>query len=232
MALRLLRLEHRPAGVPVPAPISERPVPVVTWTLAGSIVLVFLVQCIVYARHHDDKLGEAMAFSPQALAQHRYWTLLSYAWAHAVDMFGTPWLFWAHLGVNLLSLLWFGPAVEELLGRWKFLALYLGGAIAAALAWIWLSPPSWADQGIIGASGAVYAVIAALGTLAPSDWELIVFPFVLPLGRKIRWVVFVICAVELLPLIFHWMPDVAHWAHLGGAMFGFLFVLLFGPRRT
>jgi membrane associated rhomboid family serine protease len=202
-----------------------RPVPMVTWTLAGSLVAVFVLQLAAYRQYGYDVVGQAFAFSPQALHDHRYWTLLTYAWAHAVDIFGYPWFFWLHIGVNLMSLIWFGPAVEEMLGRWRYLGLYLGGAVAAALVWMYMSPPALADQGIVGASGAVYAVIAALGVMAPSDWELVVYPFVVPLGRRIRLVVFIICAAEMLPLFFDWMPDVAHWAHLGGAGFGFLYVM-------
>jgi membrane associated rhomboid family serine protease len=187
------------------------------------------VQCVAYfSHHHDDVVGDALAFSPRAMVQHRYWTLLTYAWVHAVSIFGSSWFFWLHIGMNLLALTWFGPAVEEILGRWRYLGLYLGGAVAAALVWVWVSPPHLAEEGIIGASGAVYAVIGALGVLAPSDWELVVYPFVLPLGRKIRIVVFAICAAEVLPIFFKWLPDVAHWAHLGGAAFGFLYVWMLG----
>jgi membrane associated rhomboid family serine protease len=206
---------------------ERRPIAWVTWFLVGSTLATFLAQLAAFQLYGSDVLGDALAFSPQSVAEHRYWTALTYAWAHAVDVPSHRWLFWLHISFNLLSLAWFGPAVEELLGRWQFLALYLGGAVVAAFTWLYLSPLSEADQGIIGASGAVYAVIAALGMLAPRDWELVIYPFALPLGRRIRLVVFLICATEVLPLVFNWMPEIAHWAHIGGAAFGFLYVWIY-----
>jgi membrane associated rhomboid family serine protease len=210
---------------PVPAEQKPRPVAWVTWSLIGSCVAMFLLQ-LIWLHHGDDTLGDALAFSSQALAEHRYWTLLTYAWVHAVSIFGYPWLFWLHVTFNMLALAWFGPAVEELLGPWRYLGLYVGGAIMAALTWYCFTPSSLTEQGIIGASGAVFAVVAALGTLAPTDWELVIYPFAVPLGHRIRLAVFLMCAVEALPIFFNWMPEVAHTAHLGGAAFGFVYVLL------
>ena len=66
--------------------------------------------------------------------------------------------------------------------------------------------------------------------MAPSDWELVFFRFTYPLGRRIRWAVFVICAMEVLPLFFKWMPEVAHTAHIGGAVFGCLYTLALRRR--
>ncbi len=227
--MRLYRLERRPLVVPVLSP-APQPVPVVTWTLAGSIIAVFLVQCAAYWEYHDDVVGEALAFSPQAMEQGRYWTLLAYAWAHAVDMFGTPWLFWAHVGVNVLSLLWFGPAVEEMLGRWRYIGLYLGGTVAAGARVdvaesAALGRPGdhrGERRGLCGDRRARHARPARLGTgrlslrfaAGPQD----------P-ARRFHHLRHRDSAV-----IFHWMPDVAHWAHLGGAVFGFLYVLVVGRR--
>jgi membrane associated rhomboid family serine protease len=211
---------------PDPLP-PARPVAWVTWAIIASTIAVFLVQLAVYVRTGEDGVGDALAFSPQAWSEHRYWTILTYGWAHAVAIFNSPWLFWLHIGGNLMALAWFGPAVEELLGRWLFAGLYLGGEIVSALLWLWVTPSASAADGIIGASGAICAVIAALGALAPSDWEMVIYPFTIPLGRKIRLVVIAICLVEVIPLSFNWMPEIAHSAHLGGALFGFLYVLLF-----
>ena len=74
--------EEIPKMYPYPAP--RRPVAWVTWILVGSTVAVFLAQLLSLHLHGDDVVGNALAFSPEAMADHRYWTLLTYAWAHAV----------------------------------------------------------------------------------------------------------------------------------------------------
>jgi membrane associated rhomboid family serine protease len=49
--------------------------------------------------------------------------------------------------------------------------------------------------------------------------------YVLPLRMSMRVLALTVCGVELASILFHWMPEVAHSAHLGGAAFGFLYVL-------
>ena len=201
----------------------RRPIAWVTWMLVGSTVAVFLLQLFALHVYGDDVVGNTLAFSSQAWAEDRYWTLLTYAWAHAVAIFGDPGLFWLHIVANMVPLICLGPAMEELLGRWRFLGLYLGGAIASALVWFLFNPD--VEEPIIGASGAVFALIAAAGTAVPRARVIVYFFFVLPIPMSLRVLAIVTCGVELVSIIFGWMPEVAHSAHLGGAAFGFLYIL-------
>jgi membrane associated rhomboid family serine protease len=170
-------------------------------------------------------IGDALAFSPQAMADHRYWTLLTYAWAHAVAMFGDSSLFWLHIVSNMIPLICLGPALEELLGHWRYLGLYLGGALAAALVWYCFHSRADSDDGIIGASGAVFALIAAIGTAIPNVRVTVLLFYILPLRMSMRVLALTACGVEAASILFHWMPEIAHSAHLGGAAFGFLYVV-------
>jgi membrane associated rhomboid family serine protease len=209
---------------------TRRPVAWVTWFLVGSTVAVFLLQLRALHLYGDDVIGDTLAFSPQAWADHRYWTLLTYAWAHAVAMFGDSGLFWLHIVSNMIPLICLGPALEELLGHWRFLGLYVGGAIASALVWFFFNsftshPGADSAEGIIGASGAVFAVIAAVGTAAPQARVTVLLFYVLPLRMSMRVLALVVCGVEAASILFHWLPEVAHSAHLGGAAFGFLYVM-------
>jgi membrane associated rhomboid family serine protease len=202
-----------------------RPKPAwVTWGILGSTVGIFLLQ--LYWQHRDgvDVLGNALAFSPDAWDEGRYWTLVTYAWAHAVSLFGEPGLFWLHIVANMIPLVCLGPALEDFLGSWRYLGLYLGGAIAAALSWFYFNPGN-ANQGIIGASGAIFALIAAAGTAAPRARVVVYIFFVLPVRMSLRVLAIAICGAEVAQILFHWMPEVAHSAHLGGAAFGVLYVL-------
>jgi membrane associated rhomboid family serine protease len=217
---------------PYPYPVPERhPVAWVTWILVGSTVAMFLLQLIALHRYGDDVVGNALAFSGPALAEHRYWTLVTYAWAHAVAMFGDSDLFWLHIVANMIPLICFGPALEELLGHWRYLGLYLGGAVASALVWHALNLHE--NEPIIGASGAVFAVIAAVGTAIPRVRVTVLLFYILPLRMSMRTLALVVCGAEAVQIFFNWMPEVAHSAHLGGAAFGFLYVLaVMGISRT
>ena len=226
--------EQIPQTDPYPA-MARRPIAWVTWLLFGSTVAVFLLQLLALHLYGDDVIGNALAFSPEAWADHRYWTLLTYAWAHAVAMFGDSNLFWLHIVSNMIPLICLGPALEEILGHWRYLGLYVGGAIVSALVWLaftsYFSTGDDADQGIIGASGAVFAIIAGIGTAAPGARVTVLLFYVLPLRMSMRVLALVACGVEAASIFIRWMPEIAHSAHLGGAAFGFLYVLAVRPRR-
>ncbi|MCE0497829.1 MAG: rhomboid family intramembrane serine protease [Methylacidiphilales bacterium] len=219
---------------PIPQPYAHpyfpppRPKPWVTWTLIGTTVAVFLVQLFYVHQNADgeDVVGDTLAFSAQALADGRIWTLITYAWVHATVMFNDPSLFWLHIVTNMIPLFCLGPALEEFLGPWRYLGLYLGGAVAAALTWYFFSAGPGSDQPIVGASGAVFAVVAAIGTVAPRARVTVFLFYVLPLRMNLRTMAIVACAIEAIQLVFGWMPEIAHSAHLGGATFGFLYIIV------
>ena len=222
--------ERIPQIYPYPVP-TRRPIAWVTWIIIGTTVAVFLLQLAWLHLYGVDAIGNTFAFSPEAWADHRYWTLITYAWAHAVAMFGNSSLFWLHIVSNMIPLFCLGPALEDILGHWRYLGLYLGGAVASALVWLcyssYFSSDSDVEQGIIGASGAVFAIIAAIGTAMPRVRVTVLLFYILPLRMSMRTLALVACGVELASVLFNWMPEIAHSAHLGGAAFGFLYVLAF-----
>jgi membrane associated rhomboid family serine protease len=200
----------------------KRPFPWVTWSIFGTTVAVFLVQLGIAYLVRKDVVGEALAFSPQAMAEDRYWTLVTYAWVHAVSMFNYPGLFWLHIAANMIPLICLGQPLEELIGSWRFLVLYLGGAVSAVLAWYFFDAGS--NEPIIGASGAIFALIAAVGTAAPRSRVVVYLIFVLPIHTTLRIMALTICGFEAVQFAFGWIPGIAHSAHLGGAVFGFLYM--------
>jgi membrane associated rhomboid family serine protease len=204
----------------------KRPIAWVTWTLLGSTIAVFLFQLYEFHTRGYDVVGDTLAFSQQSFADHRYWTLITYAWAHAVAMFGDSSLFWLHIAANMIFLFCLGPALEECLGPWRYLGLYLGGAMAAALFWLVFSSSPDAEQGIIGASGAIFALIAGAATAAPRERVVVYLFYILPIKMTLRTMALVICGAELAQIVFGWLPEIAHSAHLGGALFGFLYVMV------
>lgn len=222
-------------GYPGYAP-PRRPVAWVTWALVISTVAVFVLQLVELHRYHDDVVGNFLAFSRPALEDGRYYTILTYAWAHAVAMFGDSSYFWLHIVANMIPLICLGPALEDMLGHGRFLGLYLGGAVASVLVWLFFN--SGSDEPIIGASGAVFAVIAGIGVAAPRARVTVLLFYIVPLRMSMSLVALVVCGLEVAFIVFGYipllapysMPEVAHSAHLGGAAFGALYTWLVLPR--
>jgi membrane associated rhomboid family serine protease len=138
------------------------------------------------------------------------WTILTYLFIHAGFL---------HLAFNLLALFFFGPAVEEHMGGWAFIRYYFlcgfGGA-ALSFAFVVLSPVP-----IIGASAAVYGVSLAFAYYWPNA-PVYVFPFPFPI--RVKWLVAAIAALDLAMAWSRAGDGVAHLAHLGGFLVGFLYL--------
>ncbi len=216
----------------------RRPLAWVTWSIIASTVGVFLLQLLELHRHHNDIVGDALAFSSGALQHHRYYTLITYAWAHAVDIDGNPSYFWLHIVFNMIPLACIGPALEEILGHGRYLGLYLGGAVFSVLVWYFFNAES--DESIIGASGAVFAVIAGIGVAVPRERVTVLLLYVLPLRMSLSAVALTACGVEVAFIVMQYIPFlapysmayVAHSAHLGGAAFGAFYTwLMIGRSR-
>jgi membrane associated rhomboid family serine protease len=134
---------------------------------------------------------------------------------------------WAHLVGNLVFLLIFGLPAERAMGPWRFLLLFLaGGAFANLAAALSIGEP---DRIIIGASGAVSAVIGAYLALFPRAK----LGVVLPLGLFLEFVrapaSLLIGIWVLLQVVFAYIGPalgaVAWWAHLAGFAFGVVFAM-------
>ena len=194
-----------------------------TWCLTGSILAVYIWQ-LLGQRHGIDLIGGRLAVGPEAMAAGRYWTFLTYAWAHAIPLPTQPDWVALHLVTNVFPLFCIGPVVERWRGPWVFLALYVGGAIAAALAWyVFQSDPRGA---MIGASGAVFALFTAAGTLG-IQLRRVDFIFFTPrFHLDLRTAAVVLTGVEVAQLFFRGLPEISHIGHLGGAVFGVIFALL------
>lgn len=131
---------------------------------------------------------------------------------------------WLHILGNMLFLFIFGPAVEKSLGHLRFLLFYLGGGVAAGLVTVWMDPSSAVP--VIGASGAIAAILGAYFVLYPRARILTLLPLFILVE------VIEVPAVFYLMLWFAWqlyaglhsshgsMGGVAWWAHVGGFLIG------------
>lgn len=173
--------------------------PWVTRLLAANVVMFFITMIF-------PMLGWVLGFRP-SVALLRPWTIVTYMFLHA----GL-----AHLIFNMIGLYFFGPRVEERLGGRQFLGLYFVSGIAGAL----LSVPFSPNALIVGASGALFGIFLAFARYWPR--ALIYIWGVLPLEA---WLfVALMTILSLGSGIMGAAQGVAHFAHLGGFVGGFLYL--------
>ena len=127
-----------------------------------------------------------------------------------------------HLGLNMLFLLLSGDAVERELGNLKFLGLYLACGIIAGLFHAYLNSSSSIPT--IGASGAIFGILAAFAILFPFRWVFKLFGFI-PLPLPVIVFVFITILTETAYVSSGIIENVAHTAHVGGFLAGFFLTL-------
>ncbi|MEO8226039.1 MAG: rhomboid family intramembrane serine protease [Gemmatimonadota bacterium] len=155
-------------------------------------------------------LHAALAFDPAAAFAHP-WSFVSYMFVHGGFM---------HLALNLLGLVVFGSAVESRMGSRQFILFYLYcGIFAAGISMIL---GRMMDVGpFVGASGAILGLMVAFAMFWP-DAEMLIFP--LPVPIRAKTLVTVVIGIELVLALRAHSDGIAHPAHLGGALAGWIFL--------
>lgn len=123
-----------------------------------------------------------------------------------------------HILFNMLMLWMFGSEIERLWGTRKFVKFYLFTGIAAGIFTVIVTP--FSTTPVIGASGAVLAVLIAFAVLWPNRTVLLYF--LIPI--KVKYLMMFIVGLDLIVVLAGASDGVAHWTHIGGAMFGFLYM--------
>ncbi|MCC4594354.1 rhomboid family intramembrane serine protease [Xanthomonas campestris pv. phormiicola] len=192
--------------------------PPVTQALLIGNVVVFLLQQLL----GDDTFAPFMlwpisdfdAFSPGQNFQ--IWQLLTYGFLHGG---------FSHLLFNMLALYMFGGPLEQTWGNKRFLTYYLvcvaGAGLCQLLVGWWMVSNGGDPYPTLGASGGIFGLLLAFGMLFPNQRVMLLFP---PIPMKARTFVIVFGALELIMGFTGWQPGVAHFAHLGGMLFGWLLI--------
>jgi len=140
------------------------------------------------------------------------WQLITYQFMHGN---------FSHILFNMFGLWMFGAEIENIFGSKKFLIFYLLAGVSAGLLHLFLSPLLGSTPAVtIGASGSVFGVLVAFALLFPDRY--IFLYFLIPVKAKYLigfLIVFEFLAINSVD------SNVAHLAHLGGALFGFLYLL-------
>lgn len=151
------------------------------------------------------------ALWPVASGRFMPWQVVSYAFLHGGM---------GHLFFNMLGLWMFGSELERLWGQRRYLQFLLAGVLAAAAAQLLITWFAGSRVPTVGASGGLFALLLAFGMLFPNRVIMPLFP---PIPMKARTFVFVFGALELI-LGLMGGGGVAHFAHLGGMVGGFLMI--------
>ena len=152
---------------------------------------------------------------------------------------------WTHILFNMFALWMFGSVIERVWGPKKFLFYYICCGIGAGLTQELVQYADYSIQGIaayqyvnaggvqystdayinlwttIGASGAVYGILLAFGMIFPNE-RLFIIPIPFPI--KAKWLIVGYICIELFSALQSSGDGVAHMAHLGGMLFGFLLI--------
>ena len=165
-----------------------------------------VVVCIVVFLLHN--ISAQLALWPLYSNYFQPWQLISYAFLHGS---------FNHLFFNMFALWMFGLPIEKLWGSRKFVEYYVICVIGAGLVQLVVQYISGNVYPTIGASGAVFGLLLAYGVTWPNAKLFLIF---FPVPIKAKWFVLIYGGVELIFGVTGAMPQVAHYAHLGGLFFG------------
>ena len=170
--------------------------------------VIMYLATIVLEKYGFNNITTSLALWPLGSGFFKLWQPVTYMFLHAsID----------HIFFNMFALWMFGYILENYWGTKRFLFYYFVCGIGAGLINM-LIPTSGLT---VGASGAVYGILLAFGMMFPN--EQIYLYFLLPI--KAKWFVIGYAAIELFEGVFRSADGIAHFAHLGGMLFGLILIL-------
>lgn len=166
-----------------------------------------------------DPMYQWFALFPIGSPLFRWWQFVTHMFMHGN---------FAHIFFNMWSLFVFGPLLERLWGSKKFLIFYFVCGLGAALCHeLVLMTQPLSNIPTVGASGAIYGLLLGFGMLYPNYVLTLVFP---PVSLKAKWFVIIFAAIELVTGVLGTRDGVAHFAHLGGMLFGLILILIWKKK--
>ena len=138
------------------------------------------------------------------------WQLLTYGFLHGNLM---------HIAFNMFALWMFGRELELMMGPRRFITYFLTCVIGAGIVQLIVANFQGGLYPTVGASGGVFGILLAYGLAFPNRTVMLMFP---PIPMKAKYFVVVFGLLELYLGVSGNAPGIAHFAHLGGMLFGFL----------
>lgn len=179
-------------------------------------ILLFIIVSLPIAQHFPD-----LALYYPGDTRFRPYQLVTHMFMHASQ---------SHIFFNMFGLFMFGPHVERYMGSKNFFILYFLSGFGALLAHfaVQYSLVSGMDvtqlRGMVGASGALMGVVIAFATIYPNMKLMLIFP---PIPIKAKYMALFYVGIDLFSGITGAQANVANFAHLGGALTGFILTYYF-----
>jgi membrane associated rhomboid family serine protease len=194
--------------------------PPVTTALIAANVALFMLQSVVPGLIGPFALwplGTGGVAAPSFIP----WQLVTYAFLHGSFL---------HLGFNMFALYMFGSAVERVFGTRRYVVFYFVSVVSAAITQLVFAMMSGGIYPTIGASGGVFGLLLAYGMYFPHNRVMLLFP---PIPLPARTFVTIYAVLELFLGVTGSQEGVAHFAHLGGMIGGYLLLRFWraSPRR-
>ena len=198
-------------------------IPKVTRNLLLINIILFVATWI-----SEDFMVRTFAMFYPASPLFRPWQVITHMFMHGGFF---------HLFFNMYSLWMFGSLIERQIGFKKFITFYFIcglGAAAMHTGVEWLSASTMLAAGnnadytqllytpVLGASGAIYGLLIGFAMIYPDARLTLIFP---PITLGVKWWVGIFIAIELFTGITGTAMGIAHFAHLGGALLGFLLMM-------
>jgi membrane associated rhomboid family serine protease len=229
------------------APFSNIPVVVKNLLI---INIIFFIATLLFRDGDRYLLVEHLGVFYFDSPNFRIWQVITYMFMHSPDSY-------AHILFNMFALYTFGSTLEYIMGQKRFLNFYLiTGLGALALQMIVQAAEVYSLTGgitidvarytstnqealnklssiyygpMLGASGAIFGLLIAFGLLFPNAELFILF---IPAPVKAKYIIPIYIVLELVLGVAQFSGDsIAHFAHIGGALFGFILIKLWGLKR-
>lgn len=196
-----------------------------TEVVKNILIINILLFILTSATGHQYLLGfDLAAYYPQS-AHFRPYQIITHMFMHANL---------GHIFFNMYGLVLLGPPLEARLGSKRFLFFYFFAGLGSIALYyivkyleIGSGVPISINSPLVGASGAIFGVLAGFGTLFPTVRLQLLFP---PVSLTAKWFVLIYAGIELYLGLNGIQQGVAHFAHIGGALFGFLLLMYW--RKT
>ena len=207
-------------------------------TAVKNIIIINIMIMIMTSLNEEFMVEKFALFYPTSPFFH-WWQPVTHMFMHGG--------FW-HLFFNMYTLYIFGSVLERVWGPKKFLAFYFVTGLGAAAIHTgveWIQMQGWLAQAAegshsalmaihslkmtptVGASGAIYGVLMGYAMLYPDSILTLIFP---PISLKAKWFVLIFAAIELLTGVTGTGGGIAHFAHLGGLIFGYILIRVWKKR--
>ena len=208
-------------------PIKQKWRAYITESIIIACVIMYMIELFF------PPVLDLLALVPQEiLSGKKLWTLITHMFLHSpydpLHIFFNMWFLWI-----------FGQDIEKKLGHTKFLVFYLSSGIFAALFHVWFVItflPEFSDIPAVGASGALFGLLAAFGLLYPRR-KILAFFFPLVVAMDAWKFALIFVGIQVIYMILEIMTQtpygVAFAAHVGGFIFGVILIYLFKlPERA